>query len=163
MDKEKLLELYKPYTTVLGPYIRKDGRQHVVLNNSEARRGDKNKTKTISYPKAKYESITGHKLKENETIDHDDRDFENNSFDNLKPMDRAEHAARDAVRVLYLPINCPVCNKSFTPTKDQVSTNSAGPFCSKKCVGLYGAEVQNGKNKIVKTAIQRDFYQLDKS
>lgn len=29
MNKEKLLELYPDYTTVLGPYTRPDGRKHM--------------------------------------------------------------------------------------------------------------------------------------
>ena len=52
LDKEKLLELYPSYDSVLGPYDRDDGRKHVVLNNSSLPTGAKGKLKTISYPKA---------------------------------------------------------------------------------------------------------------
>ena len=35
--KAKLLLLYPDFDKVTGPYPRKDGRKHVVLNNSESR------------------------------------------------------------------------------------------------------------------------------
>ena len=87
LDKEKLLRLYPPYDSVLGPYKRSDGRMHVVLNNSNASKGEKGKTRTISYPKAIVESRLGRKLKPNEEIDHGDNDKTNNNTLNFKIVD----------------------------------------------------------------------------
>ena len=134
MNKEKLLELYPGYTSVLGPYIRPDGRKHIVLNNSNASKGTKGKTKTISYPKALKEIELERKLEPNETIDHHDRDFTNNDPKNLKVKSRSTHASEDALRVKVNNVTCPQCGSSFTPSVNQRNINNtenkiiAGPF-----------------------------------
>lgn len=162
LNKEKLLELYKPYTNVLGPYKRSDGRQHIVLNNSNAPRGEKGKTKTISYPKAIAESNLNRRLLKDETIDHNDRNFDNNVSNNLIVRDRSEHAALDATRVLIHDVTCPVCGSLFTPTLNQTYSKTAGPFCSKRCSGLYGKSIQKGEKPLDKTKIVKTYYQLSK-
>src|ERR1035437_1072062 len=120
LNKEKLLELYPNYTSVLGPYLRPDGRQHVVLNNTNASKGTKGKTKTISYRKAIVESNRGSRLLPNETVDHDNRMFEDNSESNLIVRDLVEHTQLDALRVEALPVDCPSCGESFIPSKHQI-------------------------------------------
>lgn len=91
---EDLLKLYPKYDSVLGPYKRKDGRKHIVLNDSSAAKGEKGKTKTISYPKAIMECRLGRRLLKDETVDHDDDDFTNNSKKNLQIMSRSNNAAK---------------------------------------------------------------------
>lgn len=164
LNKEKLLDLYKPYTSVLGPYKRKDGRMHVVLNDSAKPKTDKTKTKTISYPKALVESDIGKTLEPGETIDHDDRDFTNNSRENLVVRDLKKHAQLDALRVDPFPVNCVMCNFEFIPSTDQINNrvNAAGPFCSRSCSGKYGAFVQNGGPKMIRDNITKDYFKLDK-
>ena len=160
LNKEKLLELYPEYTSVLGPYKRPDGRMHVVLNNSKASKGQKGKTKTISYPKALVESNIEERLSPNETIDHDNRDFTDNSEDNLKIRDRSDHAQHDATHVLILSTTCVECGKVFTPSTDQAkaSVNNAGPFCSRRCTGKYGARVQNGGEVLERRLVEKVQY-----
>ena len=56
---------------------------------------------------------------------------------------------------------CPVCNKIFIWTAKQQHTKyrkeewldkkSAGPFCSKRCQGLYGTAIQNNKSVFLPT------------
>ena len=171
LNKEKLLQLYSDYTSVLGPYSRPDGRKHIVLNNNNLPTGSKGKTKTISYPKALKEVEIGRRLNENETVDHNDRNFNNNRGTNLNIKNRSEHSTLDALRVEVLPVKCALleCNNVFIPTKSQRNKQSsglngfpAGPFYSKSCRGKYGASVQNGGEKIERSNIEKIYYRKDK-
>ena len=168
MNKEKLLELYPDYTSVLGPYTRPDGRKHIVLNNSNASKGTKGKTKTISYPKALKEIELERKLNHDETVDHHDRDFTNDNNDNLKVKIRSLHASEDALRVKVEDVTCPQCGISFTPSLNQRNRNKtenriiAGPFCSKQCSGLYGTNIQKGMTPFARTEVKKSYYRLDK-
>lgn len=94
-----ILKVYPEYDGVYGPYTRGDGRQHVVLCNSKKSKKEKDKLKTISFPKALVESWRGEKLKPNETIDHIDGNFLNNDPSNLQVLDRREHYRKDAIRL----------------------------------------------------------------
>lgn len=160
LNKEKLLELYPDYTSVLGPYTRPDGRMHVVLNNSNAPKGQKGKTKTISYPKALVESNIEERLLPNETVDHDNRDFTDNSKENLKIRDRSEHSVHDATYVVVGPATCIECGTVFIPSVGQANSRAgkAGPFCSRKCSGKYGARVQNGGEVLERQEIDKTYY-----
>lgn len=167
MDKEKLLGLYPEYTSVLGPYLRPDGRKHIVLNNSNAPKGTKGKTKTISYPKALKEIEENRRLKSDETVDHLDRDFTNDVLNNLKIKPRPIHASEDARRVHVEDVACPICLTMFTPSVDQRNlqregVQPAGPFCSRKCTGIYGTNVQNGGKTLERTEIKKTYYLIDK-
>lgn len=84
IEHEIILNLYPGYDSVLGPYLRKDGRKHIVLNNTEAPKGQKNKTKTISYPKALYETILNRRLNDNEEVDHKDGNKSNDHLNNYQ-------------------------------------------------------------------------------
>jgi hypothetical protein len=68
--------------TVYGPYKREDGRQHVIVNG-----------KTISYPKYLYEQHHKIKLHPDDTIDHEDGDFNNNAIDNLVIKSRSMNSS----------------------------------------------------------------------
>lgn len=165
LEPEFLLRLYPGYDSVLGPYPRPDGRQHVVLNNSTAIAGEKGKTKTISYPKALAEHLIGRRLKPNETIDHNDRDKTNDSGRNLVIRDRAEHSSLDALRVKVEDVCCVECGATFTPSRDQHNGRAetkAGPFCSRRCSGTYGARVQNGGQVIERISVEKEYYRTDK-
>lgn len=76
---------------IYGPYTRKDGRQHIVLYDFE-----KGLRKTMSYPKYLLEQKLGRELLPNETCDHIDNDFTNNSLDNLQVLTREENARKGA-------------------------------------------------------------------
>lgn len=165
LDHKALLRLYPEYTSVLGPYKRNDGRQHIVLNNAMLPAGTHGKLKTISYPKALKESIIGHRLKANETVDHHDRDFNNNNDTNLRIKDRSHHCSEDALRVRVDPVICPICNTPFIPNKDQRNApiTKAGPFCSKHCAGTYTNRVKCGAEKLNRTPLIKTYHKLDKT
>ena len=160
LDKEALLKLYPGYHTVVGPYLRKDNRKHIILigNNN-------NKNKMLSYPKALVEVHLNTRLGEDDTVDHKDRNKQNDDINNLAVIKRKEHCKLDAIRVKVDDMNCSMCGKKFKPSANQHNTRSlskAGPFCSKQCSGLYGAQVQNGAPKINRQKIYKEYYQLEK-
>lgn len=158
LNKTKLLELYPPYDSVLGPYTRSDGRQHIVLNNTSVPHGTKDKTRTISYPKAIVESNIDDRLLPEETVDHRNRDFNDNDSTNLAIKERSLHYSEDALRVAISDVTCIGCGKTFTPTVEQIKTRSngkVGPFCSRQCSGRYGAQVQNGGKKLGRQEIRK--------
>lgn len=169
LDKEKLLELYPEYDSILGPYTRKDGRKHIILNNTSLPKESKNRIKTISFPKALVESNTGVRLQPNETIDHNDRDINNNSKENLIIRDKSIHCSLDSLRVKCELVNCVECGVLFEPSVKQRSIQVGkgapepyGPFCSKSCTGKYGARVQNGGKKLERKEIPKTYYYIKK-
>jgi len=150
--KTKLLALYPLFDKVTGPYIRKDGRKHLCLNNSKLSRGDPNKTRTLSYPKALVEVREGRKLMDNETADHIDEDFTNDYISNLQILTRVDNAIKsfeaDTTRHTELiKCICPQCNKDFIGLARQIRANNIkqqkpGPFCSKSCAGKFNQTKQ---------------------
>jgi hypothetical protein len=141
LNKENILNLYPEYDSVLGPYKRKDGRQHIVLNNSKKAKKEKGKLKTISYPKAIYESNNG-LISDNETIDHKDKNFYNNNKENLDVLDRSKHTELDVKRNIPVYKNCFNCGKIMELTINQLRLDKSEVFCSKHCSGVYGKQIQ---------------------
>jgi len=132
----------KEIRKLYGPYLRKDGRKHVILVFVD---GSK---KTISYPKYIMEQHLGRVLDpDTETVDHIDRDISNNDLSNLRVIDRASHAREDAIHRDIIKGNCIWCSLEITLTKNQINnraTSKAGPFCGSICVGKYGSYIQQG-------------------
>ena len=134
---------------IYGPYTRKDGRQHVILYQN-------GKRKTVSYPKFLLEQKLERALVDNETCDHIDGDHTNNSLDNLQVLSRSENSAKAMALKLAEQgyFVCPECHASFYKSMRDVRSNQlvkkkVGPFCSKKCAGKYGSQLnktfRNGK------------------
>lgn len=153
--KTKLLILYPNFNKVLGVYTRKDGRQHIILNNSNLPKKDKNRNKTLSYPKAIMEVSIGRKLLKDETVDHIDKNPLNNESSNLQILSRSEHAKLDVIRRKEIFDKCSYCGKTIKLTKSQIYNRSKNmaSFCSKKCSGIYGTDVQN--NRTEKIEVQK--------
>lgn len=134
----------KKIKNIYGPYLRKDGRKHVVI------RYEDNSLRTVSYPKWLVEQKLGRKLDpEKETIDHIDGDFNNNDFKNLRIVDKSKHAIEDAKRVKWKELKCVWCGKEFLANPHnrfprKKGPKRAGPFCGTRCRGQYGAAIQNG-------------------
>lgn len=147
INLNEILELYKEYTTFYGPYKRKDNRKHIILYNEKTF-----KRATVSYPKALIELSNNEILDENLTVDHIDRDFNNNDIDNLKVISKSEHSTLDVKRRIIHDIQCSFCGVTFNPSRQQLECNKnskklAGPFCSRKCSGKYGTDIQNNRAK----------------
>lgn len=129
---------------VYGPYTRKDGRKHVILIDNKKRR-------TVSYPRYLMEQKLGRTLTDDETVDHIDGDFTNDDPSNLRVISRKINALIGAKRLKSQTFACPMCGTKFTKSGRALSdaiTNAkrgkAGPFCSRRCQGRYGTDIQNG-------------------
>ena len=89
--------------------------------------------------------------------------------ENLVIRDRAIHASLDAVKVKVELVSCVQCGVMFEPSKAQRNSQAldggpepAGPFCSRRCSGIYGASVQNGGDKLERQEIKKIYYREDK-
>ncbi len=101
------------------------------------------KNKLLSYPKAIKEVEIKRKLVGDETVDHIDSNFENDTIDNLQILSRSENARKDAIKVIRKSVKCSFCGKEFIPTRGQ--TRKLGVFCFKVCSGKYGNGNCGGK------------------
>jgi hypothetical protein len=132
---------------VHGPYLRKDGRKHVVIVYND------DKKRTVSYPKFLIEQQLGRRLNINETIDHIDGDITNDNISNLQILNRIDHVTKDIIRNKPIELNCVFCNNVVildTSAKQSAYNRhkrqgKAGPFCSRTCSGKYGQLVQTNK------------------
>jgi hypothetical protein len=122
---------------VYGPYVRKDGRKHVVIYDFK-----KGIRKTVSYPKYLMEKFLGRKLKGDETVDHINNDFTDDRIENLQILSRADNIRKSAPKRKMYTFICPICKKEATKELSQVihnrSQNKSGPYCSRKCAGKGG-------------------------
>lgn len=124
---------------VYGPYTRTDGRQHVCIIGTDGYR------KTQSYPRYLMEQALGRELLDNETVDHIDNDFTNNAIDNLQVISRQDNARKEMCRThrkrKYVSFECPICGTIAEKPENYIKHNrnlgKAGPFCSRKCAGIY--------------------------
>ena len=144
---QQLLKLYPEFDKVTGPYLRKDGRQHICLNNSTKPKTDKTKRKTLSYPKAIKEVELGYRLY-SLTIDHKNKNPLDNTTSNLQILTRSEHASLDSIRRKEIKDICPQCGKEFVVTRNQLRKDKLrSHFCSRQCSGKYGTDVQNNRQE----------------
>lgn len=160
-----LLKLYPDYDSVCGPYKAKDDRERVTLNNSKLPKNAKGKLRTISYPKALMEVHLNRVLLENETVDHIDKNPLNNDIANLQVLDRNNHSALDCKRRKQITKCCGYCGKEIILTQNQIANlkrsgnkRKSNIFCSKKCSGKYGAEIQNGRREKEFINIHIEYY-----
>ena len=126
---------------IFGPYKRKDGRQIVIVVERKGKR------RTVSYPKWLLELQLGRKLDpDKETVDHIDSNINNNDLNNLRIMPRDEHSAEDTRRVKKVKFKCAWCDNEFERSprliRDKAKKGKAGPFCSRKCAGIYSRQLQ---------------------
>lgn len=136
---------------VYGPYIRKnDGRQHVVIIWPDKKR------QTVSYPKYLTEIRLNRYLNFNETVDHIDGNFNNNYPNNIQILNRKIHSKQDARKLQKQEFICPRCGIKFELESSKLShaiqnrkKGRTGPFCSRRCAGIYGKAIQEGYKKLL--------------
>lgn len=154
--RRKILRLYTDYHRVYGPYTRKDGYKIVNLY------GDNKKT-TKQYARVKMEVKLGRILRTDETVQHINGNRQNNLYSNLEVLSKVEHSKCDAKRRIPHEAKCAWCKKEFLLRVDQVKKrmqSKAGPFCSRRCTGLYGASIQNGSTVLKRKKIKVEYYNL---
>lgn len=127
---------------VYGPYTKSDGRQIVIIRDS-------NGTRTVSFPKFIMEEHLGRPLDPNtETVDHINFNFKDNDISNLRVVPRDIHSADDTRRVKMVKLKCSQCGKKFERSpriiRDKSKKNTGGTFCSRSCSGKYSRSRQLG-------------------
>jgi hypothetical protein len=135
---------------VYGPYVSKeDGRSRCVIVHENGHK------QTISYPRMLVESYLGVSLADNEDVHHIDGDVSNNDISNLEVVLKSQHVREHSIKYkedIFVP--CYYCgiNITLTPAKQSQrsrdkSRGKVGPFCSRRCSGKYGADVQRAAKK----------------
>ena len=146
---KKLSRVYGIKVRILGPYIwKKNGRKLIDVKPKYSNEKDSPLCKTILLARAKLEVKIGRHLEDGEEVDHIDGDCLNDRTYNLQVLTRYENASKGSGRVKPKRIKCVWCETKFRPTKEQAKPSNkkkAGPFCSRKCSGQYGAALQNNK------------------
>lgn len=125
---------------IYGPYTRKDGRQHIILYEDGYRQ-------TMSYPRYLMETCLGRKLEPWEDVHHKDNDFTNNDINNLEVKEFRQHIREHtSIGRMFATYDCPMCGKEFEREENKVKHNrkqgKAGPFCSRRCSGIYSVKQQ---------------------
>jgi hypothetical protein len=144
---------------IYGPYLSDDNRLRCVLVHKITK-----KKQTMSYPRVIMIKHLQRWLEEDEEVDHIDKNPLNNEITNLQVLIKNDHVKMDVKRLVPVVFSCPSCNNSFSLQGNKLSRaksarkrGKAGPFCSRECAGRYGANVQNGANKL-EVALISDVY-----
>jgi hypothetical protein len=128
--------IYENVRKVYGPYLRKDGRQHIQIIFNDGSR------KVVSYPRYLLENHIGRILNLNETVHHIDEDITNNNISNLEILNREEHSKLHAKKLISQKFICEVCNTEFELVGRKLHDaainrvrGKVGPFCGRSCAG----------------------------
>lgn len=143
LESMEVFALLAQAEKVYGPYARPDGRAIVIVVDDNGSR------RTVSYPKWILEQHLGKVLdKDERTVDHIDRDHNNNDINNLRIVPRAQHSKDDTRRVKLIKLRCSLCDKEFERSprlmRDKNKKGVCGNFCSRQCSGRYSRRVQLG-------------------
>ena len=129
---------------ITGLYLRKDNRLMCIIKKNNGQKT------SASFPKVIIELFMNEKISKDKTIDHIDMDPLNNNLNNLQIIDREAHCKQDSLKNKDVYVNCFMCGNLFKINGKDLScrqrkrNKSNHYFCSKRCVGKYGADVQNG-------------------
>ena len=136
-----LMATAKKKPKVFGPYCNKAGRNFVILLFEDGTR------KTMSEARWLYQEHFG-PIKNDLTVDHINRDRNDNRMENLQLLPRSDHSAADTRRVKMVKFRCLMCNKKVERSprliRDKSSKGKVSQFCSRQCAGRYSREVQLG-------------------
>ncbi|EKD89748.1 MAG: hypothetical protein ACD_33C00002G0040 [uncultured bacterium] len=171
LDVDKLLELYSPLGFNKFTYISQfpieykenSGRRYIILAKNGL-----NIRHTILLSRALMEVKEDRILDEYlETVDHIDRNNQNDNINNLRIIAKNIHSLEDSVFIEVDPVNCPVCDNLFIPNRRQRTMskiNKLGIFCSYLC-SMKAKKLYNFNN--LKSVTHKDliyrYYVLDKT
>lgn len=134
--------IYEEVVKIYGPYRGKDNRLRIRLKYNDGH------FKLLSYLRYVMEKHLGRYLNVDEQIDHIDGNPLNNNIDNLQIVLFREHQINDAHRNKDITVKCQYCGKEFIILGSKISNRNrkdkhqSGYFCSRKCCGKYGKEIQ---------------------
>lgn len=120
---------------IYGPYTRKDGRKHVIHYDGVTKH-------TQSYPRYLMEQHLGRKLESWEQVDHINNDPTDDRLENFQILTQLENIQKSAIKEKLYECMCVNCGKNMIIPyrqykQNQITRGRAGPFCSKRCAGLY--------------------------
>ena len=128
-----------------------------IYENKDGRLRAYNKIthKVTSYPRVLMEAIIGRPLLPTEDVHHKDENPRNNNPENLEIIDHSTHDSMHGGRNRkYSPITktCPMCGNEFIWDEKHQSVFyrrnvMIGPFCSRRCSGLYFGPINFRKRK----------------
>lgn len=133
-------------------YIGKDNRTRVAIKDQTGKYHIK------SYPRILMEEKLGRPLEPYEDVHHIDGNPLNNDINNLQIILHGEHQKQHSQKYFDKMMTCPICGKEFLWTALQQryfysqskrrdgSKRIKEPFCSKRCVGIYGRQEQIRRN-----------------
>lgn len=124
---------------IYGPYLRKDGRKHIVIAH------DNGVKQTKSYPRYLLEQHIGRELLPTETVDHINNDFTDDRIENLQILSLCANVQKEMNRPErtkeYYSFICPCCGtkavKPLSNVKGNLKKGKSGPYCSRKCAGTF--------------------------
>jgi hypothetical protein len=115
-----------------GPYLRKDGRKHILWVDTVTR-----KQTTESYPRFLMSQYLGRKLEKYETVDHINNDHTDDRIENLQLLSLADNIRKSAPKRKTFTFRCPWCKNKVTKYMNQIKHNKKqgkkGPYCSRSC------------------------------
>lgn len=132
--ERKLVEGSNPSSptilNILGPYIRKDRRKHVIVYWSDKRK------QTLSYPRLLW-MAAGNELTNEDTIDHINGDFTDDRLENLQVLSLAANVSKSSRKAEWIEFVCPFCGvlakQRANHSRHNRKQGKKGPFCSKSC------------------------------
>lgn len=144
MDSVNNFALIARAERVYGPYYNgNQNRKIVIIVDEDGSR------KTMSWPKYLLEKHLGYSLDPEDTVDHIDRNHNNDNIDNLRIVPRVQHSTDDTRRVKLVKFKCSLCNKEFERSprlvRDKSKKGRSGVFCSRHCAGQYARKLQLGQ------------------
>ena len=146
--------------TIKGPYNGEKGRKVVHIYFPDGRR------EVTTLARYMMEKKLDKYLDGDQHVDHIDRNFKNEDINNYQVLDMPLHISLDHKRVKNIVTKCVWCKKEFVingKTFKNRNRRTAGPFCSKKCIGEYGAELQNKRvNTANKNILEKEYFYLEK-
>lgn len=156
--------VYENVIKTNGPYLGKDGRYRIILKFNDGTK------KGMSYPKYLMEMHLERYLEKDETVDHIDGNPLNNELSNLRVLNRQKHCSNDCIRNNSIIVTCTYCGKTFEIEGSKINSRNrrdrhqSGYFCSRRCSGKYGKEIQlhlrehEQKEKIIASKYRRHQY-----
>jgi len=129
---------------IYGPYLNCQGRKHIILVDPAS-----NVKRTTQYARWLIELKVGRQLINDETVDHIDGDFTNDSISNLQILSRSDNIRKSLpkTKAEIVSFRCPICNcvahKDARKVRWNKKQGKAGPFCGRVCAGRFSTS-ENG-------------------